>query len=100
MQHRRGDLAGLIFESQIIAEAFNRRFAVQSKFFLKLNRGGIEIGFGEIAIDLIQAGFWIISGLPTTRGLSRYGTGERPVRVSRVGLQHGSIMQGTAQSPV
>jgi hypothetical protein len=44
VQHRRDDLAGLIYESQIIAEAFNRHFAVQSKFFRKLNRAGIEIG--------------------------------------------------------
>ena len=57
MQHRRDDFAGLIFESQIIAEAFNvGTLQCSPSFqFRKLNRGVIEIGFGEIAIDLLQA---------------------------------------------
>jgi hypothetical protein len=28
---------------------------------------GREVGFGEIAIDLLQARFWIVSVRPTTR---------------------------------
>jgi len=31
-----------------------------------------EVGFGEIASDLLQARFWIASGLPTTREVTRY----------------------------
>ena len=60
MQHRRDDLAGLIFESQIIAEGFNvGTLQCSPSFqFRKLNRGGIEIGVGEIAIDLLQPRFW------------------------------------------
>jgi hypothetical protein len=31
---------------------------------------GPEVGFEEIAIDLLQARFWITSDLPTIRGLT------------------------------
>ena len=57
MQHRRDDLAGLIFESQIIAQAFNvGTLQCSPSFqFRKFNGGVIEIGLGEIAIDLPQA---------------------------------------------
>jgi hypothetical protein len=29
--------------------------------------GLVQVGFEEIAIDLLQARFWIVSGLPTIR---------------------------------
>ena len=33
---------------------------------------GPEVGFEKITLDLLQARFWITSGLPTTRDLTRY----------------------------
>jgi hypothetical protein len=45
---------------------------------------GREVGFEEIAIDLSEARFWIVSGLPTTRELSLlvYAAGIELLRVS------------------
>jgi hypothetical protein len=34
---------------------------------------GPEVLFGEISIDLLQARFWITSGLLTTRGVTNSG---------------------------
>jgi hypothetical protein len=36
-----------------------------------LRRRCPEVGFEEISIDFLQARFWIVSGLPTIRELSR-----------------------------
>jgi hypothetical protein len=38
-------------------------------FLLGDANGGSEDGFGEVAIDLREARFWIVSGLPTIREL-------------------------------
>src|ERR1039457_7502039 len=60
--------------------------------FRKLNRGGIEIGFGDIAIDLPQARLWITSRLPTIReleALSRDVLGTAPkLRTASLGKTH------------
>ena len=63
--------------------------------------GGPEVGFGEVAIDLREARFWIVSGLPTTRperaeeGERQEGTdyvrrsaGGDPVRLFSISSKH------------